>query len=72
MFLISTSFLVGMVFGGVEFLPSWGWMTIVGGLIGSVAVTLGFVLLERLSGWRSIDSYPPLRRLRQAGWKDPH
>jgi hypothetical protein len=68
-FLFLTSGLVGMVFGGVEFLPSWGWMTIVGGFMGFVTVALGFVLYERLSGRRSINTYPPVQRLRQAGWK---
>jgi hypothetical protein len=40
--------------------------------VGGVPLLLGIFLYERLSGRRSIDAYPPLRRLRQAGWTDPN
>jgi hypothetical protein len=68
-FLFLIGGLVGMVYGGVEFLPSWGWMTVVGLFMGGMTVIIGFAQYEGLSGRRTIYSYPPLQRLRQAGWK---
>jgi hypothetical protein len=54
-----------MVFGGV--VSSWGW--IVGGFIVFVTFPRGFVLYERFSGRRTdVSTYPPIQRLRQAGW----
>ena len=67
-FLSGTGLLVGLVYGGVE--SSWGVMTIVAGFTGSWTFYLGFVFYEQLSGWRSNNTWPPLQRLRQAGWKE--
>ena len=69
-FLVVTGFLVGGVLG-MGF--SSGWTAAVGAVVGLVAAVLGIFLYARLSGrrWRSMDDYPPLERLRQAGWTDP-
>jgi hypothetical protein len=70
-FITTTGFLVGGVLG--MGLPSWGWTTIAGGVVGAVAaLLLGILFYGRLSGRRAIDDYPPLQRLRQAGWTDPN
>jgi hypothetical protein len=69
-FLVITGFMVGGVVG-IGF-PSWGWTVWVGAVVGGVPLLLGIILYARLSGRRSIDAYPPLQRLRQAGWTDPN
>jgi hypothetical protein len=47
----------------------------VAGLIGVVVGCIPGVLLalyyRRIIGFRSLEDYPPLRRLRESGWEDP-
>lgn len=71
-FLVIAGFLVGGVLG-MGFSSS-GWAGFVGSLIGVVPPVLGILLYQRLAGrrWRSTADYPPLQRLRQAGWTDPN
>lgn len=47
------------------------FMTASGLLLGFVLSMLGIALHRRLSGRRSVASYPPVIRLRQEGWHYP-
>jgi hypothetical protein len=71
-FLVITCCLFGSVLG----MGYWssGWGAIGGAVAGLVPPVLGIHFYQRLSGrrWRSNNDYPPLQRLRQAGWIDPN
>jgi hypothetical protein len=43
----------------------------IGAVAGFVVALLGVALHRRLSGFRSLNSYPPVVMLRQAGWHYP-
>jgi hypothetical protein len=67
---IGVATMIGAVFGGTEF-PSRGWTTIVGGFGTLLPLWLGVLIYEKRAGLRNVDSYPPVRRFREAGWSDP-
>ena len=48
-----------------------GTTTWIGAVAGFVVAILGVALHRRLSGFRSLNSYPPVVMLRQAGWHYP-
>ena len=43
----------------------------IGAVLGFVVALLGFSLRRRTSGLRSLNTYPPIRMLRRAGWQYP-
>jgi hypothetical protein len=48
-----------------------GTTTWIGAVAGFVAAILGVALHRRLSGFRSLNSYPPVVMLQQVGWHYP-
>jgi hypothetical protein len=59
-------------FGGAAVGAGGGWTTTwVAAVIGFVVALLGVALHRRLSGFRSLNSYPTVVTLRQAGWHYP-
>jgi hypothetical protein len=60
--------------------PSWlllshpglgGIATGIGAVLGFMAAVLGVALHRRASGIRALNTYPPVVRLRKAGWRYP-
>ena len=70
--LVQFLMLVGLMISTVLGFSLGGWMPVVGFLGGAVTVILGSILYERHSGRRTwLDTYPPLKRLHQAGRMAP-
>jgi hypothetical protein len=67
---IGAGFLIGGIVGGTT-IPSRGWTTILGGFGTLVPLWFAAQLYTRWAGLRNVDAYPPVRRLREAGWSDP-
>jgi hypothetical protein len=70
-FLLVCGFLMGGFVGGTQF-PSRGMTTIIGAALGCVPGVLVGMYYLRIRGLRSLDDYPPLKRLRECGWVDPN
>ena len=69
-FLFLCGFFIGCAVGAIQF-PSKGITTILGGALGCVPGALVIMYYRRIRGLRSIEDYPPLKRLREGGWDDP-
>jgi hypothetical protein len=69
-FLIFSGIFIGACVGGFQF-PSRGITTIIGAVVGCVPGALLVLYYRRIAGFRSIEDYPPLKRLREAGWEEP-
>ena len=69
--LIVAGFIGGGMSGGLLFPPNqWTWLA--GAFGGLLTVALVNILNEKRAGRRLVTSYPPLRRLRAAGWSEPN
>jgi hypothetical protein len=69
--LVFAGLFIGACVGGLSF-PSRGLTTILGAIAGGAPAFLATIFHRRLLGLRSLDNYPPLRRLRECGWTDPN
>ena len=65
-FLTIGGFFVGGYVAGLQGIPM-----IIGALVGCIPGFLLASYYRRIIGFRSLEDYPPLRRLRESGWEDP-
>jgi hypothetical protein len=70
-FLFVSGFFIGGAVGRSEF-PSMWIATIIGAALGCVPGALVAMYYRRIRGLRSLEDYPPLKRLRECGWEDPN
>jgi hypothetical protein len=69
-FLTASGVSIGACVGMIQF-PSRGLTTIIGAVVGCVPGVLLALYYRRIRGLRSIEDYPPLKRLRESGWDEP-
>jgi hypothetical protein len=69
-FLIFAGVSIGAGIGMIQF-PSRGITTIIGAAVGSLPGVLLILYYRMVMGLRSVADFPPLKRLREAGWEEP-